>query len=201
MRWNVRRADGIAGAVLGLCAEVACAAIISYSAVLDGASESPPNASPAQGLATVTIDTIAHTMRIEASFSDLIGLVTVAHIHCCTDVAGFGTIGVATTTPTFTGFPSGVSSGTYDHLFVLTDPSSWNPAFVTANGGTTAGAEAKLLDGLADGMAYFNIHTNAFPGGEIRGFLTAQVPEPAPAGLLLVGLALLGMALRGRASR
>ena len=39
---------------------------------------------------------------------------------------------------------------------------------VTANGGTAASAFAALCAGIDGGMAYFNIHTNAFAGGEIR---------------------------------
>jgi hypothetical protein len=55
----------------------------------------------------------------------------------------------------------------------MTSAASYNPAFVTANGGTTAGAEAALLAGLEAGQAYLNIHTTMFPGGEIRGFLAS----------------------------
>ena len=51
----------------------------------------------------------------------------------------------------------------------------YNPAFVTANGGTVVGAEAVLIAGLESQMTYFNIHTVNFPGGEIRGQL---VPAP-----------------------
>jgi len=39
------------------------------------------------------------------------------------------------------------------------------------------GAIALLFTAIADGKAYFNIHTSSFPGGEIRGFF---VPSAAP---------------------
>jgi hypothetical protein len=145
----------------------------------------------------VDIDTVLQQMRVQASFSGLTGTTTAARIHAATAVAGTGTAGVATTTPTFTGFPLGVTTGSYDHTFDLTLASSYNPSFVTANGGTTSGAEAVLLAALADGKAYFNIHTNAFPGGEIRGFLTlTSVPEPST--MLLLGSGLVGLSGYGR---
>jgi len=82
-----------------------------------------------------------------------------------------------------------VTSGTYDHTFDLTQASTYNPSF---DGGLPASQEPTLLAGLAAGDAYLNIHTTAFPGGEIRGFLTT-VPEPG--GYLLFGAALAGIAL------
>ncbi len=174
---------------------IAQAAPIVYFAELSGPSESPPVASPGTGWALVTIDTVAHILSVDTSFSGLMGTVTVAHIHCCTATPFTGTVGVATALPTFPGFPSGVTSGTYSNTFDTTLLSTFGAAFVTANGGTAAGAEAALAAGLASGRAYLNIHTNLYPGGEIRGFL-APVPEPGT--LALVGAALAVLALRVR---
>ena len=50
----------------------------------------------------------------------------------------------------FTGFPAGVTSGSYTNSYVLTDTQ-----------------ETELLTGLW----YVNIHTTTSPGGEIRGQL------------------------------
>jgi hypothetical protein len=164
-------------AIMGLTAN-SSASVIVYTAHLDGTSESPSNASPGTGFAEVDFDIAAHSMRVQVTFSDLLGTTTASHIHAPTSAPGVGNAGVATTTPTFAGFPLGVTSGTYDHILDMTLASSYNPSFVTVNGGTTAGAEAALVAALADGKAYLNIHTTMFPGGEIRGFL-APVPEPS----------------------
>ena len=109
-----------------------------------------------------------------------------AHIHCCTAAAGSGTAGVATPVPSFPGFPSGVSAGSYDQTFDLTLGASWNAAFINANGGTTGTAFSALATGLADGRAYLNIHTSFAGSGEIRGFL-APVPEPGSLALMAAG--------------
>ena len=164
---------------------VAAAAPIVFRTTLIGANEVPPNSSLGTGVAVVTIDPVTHTMIVSASFSGLTGNTTAAHIHCC---AGPGAnAGVATTAPTFPGFPAGVTAGTYFNVFDLTQASSFNPAFVTAQGGLAA-AEAAFIAGMQAGLTYFNIHTNIFPGGEIRGQLQA-VPEPATLVSLGIGLA------------
>jgi hypothetical protein len=192
---NSVRAAGIAAALV--CATAAQAAITVYSVTLNGASESPPNASPGVGSGFVTIDTIANTMAVDLTFSGLLGTTTASHIHAPTAAPFTGTAGVATTTPTFTGFPLGVTSGSYSHTFDLLLASSYNPAYVTANGGTVAGAEAALLSSIASGQAYLNIHTTVVPGGEIRGFLIA-VPEPATWMTMLLGFAAIGFVFRRR---
>ena len=118
----------LAAAFATLPSATAQAGTITYTAVLNGANEAPPNASPGTGFATVVYDDIAHTLLVNATFQDLIGTTTAAHIHAATAVPGTGTAGVATTTPTFAGFPLGVTSGTYLNTLDLTLASSWNPA-------------------------------------------------------------------------
>jgi hypothetical protein len=190
----------ISAAALCVLATQASAAILTYDAALSGPSESPPNASPGTGFAEVMIDTIANTMRVEVTFSGLSGTTTASHIHCCTATPGVGTAGVATTVPTFTGFPLGVTSGTYDHTFDMSLSSSYNPAFVTANGGTVATAETVLLAGLSAGDTYLNIHSSVVPGGEIRGFLAA-VPEPSTWAMMILGFAGVGFMAYRRKSK
>lgn len=186
-------------AVVGLSAPTAShALVVKYTVSLSGTNESPANASPGAGIGMVTFDTGPSTMRVEVSFSGLTGNTTASHIHCCSAVANAGTAGVATVTPSFTGFQLGVKSSIYDHTFVMTAPSgSWNNAFVTANGGTPATAFIALMNGAAAGKAYLNIHTTTFGGGEIRGFL-APVPEPTTYALMLGGLGLIGWAAKRR---
>jgi hypothetical protein len=185
----------LAGAALLSFSGAAQASLFVYNVNLSGPNEG--NASPGLGFATVAFDNVAHTLQVNLSFSGLTSPTTAAHIHCCTAVPGTGLAGVATQTPSFVGFPLGVTSGTFSNTLDLTQASSWNPAFVTANGGTTASAEAVLLAGSAAGMSYLNIHTVAFPGGEIRGFLT-PVPEPGAWALMILGFGLAGATLRRR---
>ncbi len=81
--------------------------------------------------------------------------------------------------------------------FDLTMASTWNSAYITANGGTPAGAEAAFAQAVSEGRSYLNIHSSTFGGGEIRGFLV--VPEPGTAALLaLGGMGILLATLRAR---
>jgi hypothetical protein len=175
---------------LMLLVPAAYAIPVTFVGNLTGANEVPPVSSPGSGLATVVLDAAAQTLQINATFSGLTSNTNAAHIHCC---APLGTnAGVATTVPAFPGFPLGVTSGSFTSaVFDLTQPTIYNPAFVTLQGGLTQ-AEAALIAGILNGTTYLNIHTVNFPGGEIRGQLEA-VPEPTT--LLLLGTTMAGLGL------
>jgi hypothetical protein len=173
-------------AALMLPAVAAYAKPMTFTASpLTQALEVPPTGSTATGSATIVLDPTANTLAVHVTFNGLTSNTIMAHIHCCL-ASPFATgvnVGVATTVPAFPGFPLGVTSGTYDHVLDLTSAASYNPAFVTLQGGTVAGAEAALIKGIENGETYLNIHTTNFPGGEIRNFLVA-VPAPAQLSLL-----------------
>jgi len=168
---------------------VAKADVFEYQAFLDGPSE-PSSASLGTGSASVAYDDAAHTLSLNVTFTGLTGTTTAAHIHGPTAVPGTATAGVITQTPTFSGFPLGVTSGSYTATFNLTQAGSWNTAYINANGGTPASAEAAFAVALAAGKTYLNIHSSVYGGGEIRGFL---LPVPEPSSLALAGLGALGL--------
>jgi hypothetical protein len=184
--------------MLLLFSAVARADQLVFTATLTGAQEVPPSGSAGIGSGLVTLDTVTNLLTVNVSFAGLGSPTIASHIHCCTP-PGANAI-VATAVPTFPGFPLGVTTGTYLMTFDLTAASTYNPAFITAHGGTVAGAMAAFIAGLESGQTYLNIHTSQFPTGEIRGQLEA-VPEPASLLLLSTGFIGTAGALRKRRKR
>jgi hypothetical protein len=191
--------------LLAAVSSPAAAAPILFVATLNGANESPPNASSGTGFASITLDPVAHTLKVDVVFQDLDGLTTVAHIHVINgpgDANLVDTLGpVATTTPSFSGFPVGATAGSFVATFDTTLESSYRAGWIVDSGGSTALAESALFAGIESGRAYLNIHSTDYPGGEIRGFLApGAVPEPSGAALFGIGV-LAVMARTGRLTR
>lgn len=196
----MKRSLSLLGVIVTVLAvfSVAKADNLVFGTILTGSQEVPPTGSAGTGSAQVSFDTVTHLLTVRVSFSGL-GTGTVAsHIHCCAP-PGVNAM-VATAVPTFPGFPLGVTVGSYLNTFDMTLASSYNPAFITAHGGTVAGAEAAFIAGLISGQTYLNVHTSQFTGGEIRGQLQA-VPEPATLLLLTTGFIGGASALRKRRKR
>lgn len=187
----------LAGAMAALPVVAVRASAQTWTAVLNGTAVTPTD-SPGTGFATVSLS--GTNLAVDISFSGLLGTSTASHIHCCTSAPFSGTAIVATPVPTFPSFPLGVQSGTYSDIFDLMLASSYNPAFITANGGNVDAARAALINGLNAGTAYTNVHTTVVPGGEINGYLVTTTPEPNSGVLVTSGLvAVAGVARRRRA--
>jgi hypothetical protein len=153
-----------------------------YTATLLGSNEVPPNGSSASGFATFTLS--GNLLSINESFTGLTNPAGAAHIHCCGPV-GFNEIVAVPFTP-FPNTTSGIFVATVD----LSLAATYNPMFITQEGGTVSGAEADLIAALNSGNAYANIHDSPmFPGGEIRGQIFQVTPEPSS--LLLLGTGLI----------
>jgi hypothetical protein len=167
-----------------------------FRATASGPGEDPPNDSPGYSVAMFTVDATALTMSADIPFQELTTPSVASHIHCCTTSPLTGNAAIATP---FTDFPTGVTSGSYSRTFDLSDSATYSAAFLSANGGTAASAAQALLAGIEANQAYLNIHTSAYPAGEIKGFLVSAIPEPSSWAMLGVGLAGLGFIARRRA--
>ncbi|HEX4767426.1 MAG TPA: CHRD domain-containing protein [Lichenihabitans sp.] len=119
----------------------AFAETVNYAATLDAASETPPNASKGTGTLKATYDTATKMLDWTVDYSGLTGEATAAHFH-----------GPA---------PAGKSAG-------VMVPIKGSVASPIKGSAPLTDAQAKAL---TDGDMYFNVHTKANPGGEIRGQL------------------------------
>lgn len=139
----------------------------TFDAFLTGLGENPPNASPATGFGTVTLNAAQTQITVDESWSGLTAPATASHIH------GPGAPGVnAPVLFPFSGVPNATAGAIPEQTFAITP--------------TQVGY-------LFSGTLYMNVHTANFPGGEIRGqLLPANVPDAASSATLL-GMSALGM--------
>ena len=179
------------GVALLLCSSVVAgnAATILWAATLTGGQEIPPVNTPATGFGEVRYDTDTNILSVMMNWSGLTSISTMAHIHCCVATPP-GNAGIAIDL-WLADSPRPVS-GSYMNSWDLDVVNPFRAAFVTANGGTVASAFQALRAAMDanQGRSYFNIHTETFPGGEIRGDI-APVPEPSTIALAAAGLAAL----------
>jgi CHRD domain len=143
-----------------------------FSAPLRPEQEVPVVSSDARGRITLDIDEDEQTIAYELSYSGLVTTVTQAHIHIAQRRVNGGIVlwlcqGTATSPLAST--PACPQEGTVSGVL--------RPADVVAIGGANAGQQIsagefdEVVDLIRKGLAYANVHTEASPGGEIRGQL------------------------------
>jgi len=155
------RRFGLAGCVVVMAGLMAAGCndatkgVAIYQATLTGGGETPPRATGADGAVGFDVDgtTVHYSIEIHA-----ITGVTGAHIHA----GGAGTNG-----------PIVVALYPGPGVNFSTTPTAGVDG-VLIQGSFTAGDVTgvsfdTLLSRMGDGTAYANVHTTAFPGGEIRG--------------------------------
>ncbi len=127
--------------VLALLAmpSIASAETITYKVNLKSSEEVPPNPSAATGTLEATYDTASKQLSYTANYSGLTGNATMAHFHGPAD------------------------AGKNAPVLIPVQGSVASPIKGTATLTDTQAAD------LMAGKLYFNIHTEANRGGEIRG--------------------------------
>lgn len=149
------------------------AQLYTFNFTLDAAQEPSLPVSSGLGSGSATLDWATFEFTIDFAYLGLSAPTTMAHVHQAPPGVNGPVLIPLTLTPLGTTFGSGHFGG------VIT--------------------EAQAL-AILSGDTYVNVHTTAYPGGEIRGQLPAvamgAVPEPSTYALLGAGALLGGVLVR-----
>ncbi|WP_396626440.1 CHRD domain-containing protein [Luteitalea sp.] len=157
-----------------VCAAVLCAATpalaqnpnrVTVRAMLGGGNEVPAVSAGAHGEAVVTVDRGAGTIDYEVNIFNLPSGIVAAHIHAAT--AGVNG-------PIVINFP--VAAVGQSGSFQLKGSARASELIARPESGIRFFEEVAFA--IASGAAYVNVHSQANPGGEVRGQLC---PESAAA--------------------
>jgi hypothetical protein len=201
MTISARRFAALAFSAVLACAP-AHASIILFSGGLDAGQvvAGGGSSSLATGFGVVAVDTTLFTVTTELTWSGLSGPADRAHLH--------------------NGLEGQLTDLTFEHELLggSTSPTRtiacpWSPYYdfcVPATGSrhdfgdvtsptffvfASPDFNSLLADFLQNGM-YIDVHTELYPGGEIRGQMIEQVPEPATMTLVFLGLVVSAVSVR-----
>ncbi|MGZ3275089.1 MAG: CHRD domain-containing protein [Phenylobacterium sp.] len=138
---SLKSAAALSMVALFVAAGAARADIVHFAATLTGKDEVPANASAGTGQVTAELETTERTLAYRATYQGLSGPATMAHFH------------------------GPAAAGANAPPVVVVGDNAKLPI-----GGSVRLTEQEMEDLLA-GKWYFNVHTAANPGGEVRGQL------------------------------
>jgi hypothetical protein len=130
----------VTASALVLVLIAAHAATIRLTGDLKASAEVPPKDSGGTGTVTATLDTQTNEFKYHVEFGGLTGPVVAAHFHG----------------------PAAAGANAKPQLPIKTNP-------ITSPIDGMATLTPEQAKELVDGKWYFNLHTSANPGGEIRG--------------------------------
>jgi hypothetical protein len=151
---NVKRVfrTVVTASVLALVSIAANAATIRLTGDLKASAEVPPKDSPGTGTVTATLDTETNEFKYHVEFTGLTGPVMAAHFHG----------------------PAAAGANAKPQLPIKTSPDVKDQVVresmvITSPIDGKATLTPEQAKALVEGKWYFNLHTSANPGGEIRG--------------------------------
>lgn len=153
------------------------AASFAFNFPLTASEQVPPNGSAGTGNCNVILDNVTGAVSVSCSFSGLSTPAIAAHIH-----------GLAA---------AGINAGVI--LALMPDPAT--SGNITGNGML----DAAQITGMLDGLTYVNLHSEQYPGGELRGQVrdtSSSIPALSTTLLIAMFVLLLvsgGFAMRKRA--
>jgi hypothetical protein len=130
----------VTASALALASIAAHAATSHLTGDLKASAELPPKDSAGTGTLTATLNTATNEFKYHVEFSGLTGPVVAAHFHG----------------------PAAAGANAKPQLPIKASP-------ITSPIDGTATLTAEQAKDLVDGKWYFNLHTAANPGGEVRG--------------------------------
>ena len=150
----------VAALLIGTAA--ASAQVVVATATLGGGDETPILLSGAAGTAEVAIDVAAKEFAVTLRIFNIPTTTTAGHIHV-------GSKGIAG--PVVIDFPAIAGRlGDFVTTFRVGE------AAFRANAAIGINTVDDVIQAVANGNAYVNIHTTTFPAGEIRGQLGPKAP-------------------------
>ena len=165
-RFTLRSLGTCSMLAVALSTQAGSAPVQRYSAQLLSVQEVPAVSSVASGSFRATVDEAGQTIEYELTFTDLEAGVSQAHIHTAQHgVNGgimlwlCGTVALPGPAGTPACPASGTITGTLTPAQIVAVPAQ----------GIAAGEFAEVVAALRNGLAYANVHSAKFPGGEIRG--------------------------------
>ena len=173
-----------------LCAPFGQAALVTFTANLDGAQQvqNPSVTTNAFGSALLTLDTVAKTYDVNLSVFNLdpatlspVGSMSAVHIH-------LGAIGVNGTVLSDLGAPANTTQINFGN-------------FGFSLSGQGIAVDDATIDAMLANETYINVHTTAFPAGEIRGQLLAATAIPEPGSIIALTALACGLMVYGRRRR